>query len=114
MKDGSQNTKMSPDMRTPKPPTIFVPAICKEITFSSGHSIIRVSVNVKAITAFLEANRGESDWCNMELVKRKETGKHGETHFLRLSNWKPENEKPKQEEQEKPVYKKANSVDVPF
>jgi hypothetical protein len=60
----------------------------KEIQTKHG-SMFRLSLNNSDIEK-LQAHVNKAGWVNLNMSKRKEVGKHGDTHYLTIDTWKPE------------------------
>lgn len=70
--------------------SVYVPkSSAKERTTSFGQ-IINLSFNAKELIDFVNANTNEKGYINLEVVPRKEVSSYGDTHSVKLNNWKPE------------------------
>lgn len=56
----------------------------KESKFS-----IKLSGNAEKVIAEIQKHTNEKGYFNFELCKRKEPGKYGETHYVKVDEWKP-------------------------
>lgn len=78
----------------------------KETRFS-----IRFSGKTEDVIEQLREHTNDKGYFNLEIKKRREPGKYGETHYIEVSEWKPE----QKEEKKAPEVKQANdSLDLPF
>ena len=68
---------------------------------------IKLSGNANKVIEEIKKPTNETGYFNFELLKRKEAGKYGETHYVKVDDWKPT---PK-EEAPKPAKK---TDDLPF
>ncbi len=58
----------------------------KQLSFGT---ILTVGVNAEKFITFLQKNKNEKGYVNLDIVERKELGKFGETHNCSLNTWKP-------------------------
>ncbi len=80
---------------TQNDPPVYVPrASVKEKVFTSGHSILKVGLHVETTCAFLKEHANEKGFINLNIAKRREVGKYGDTHTLMLDIWKPDGQAP--------------------
>ena len=56
----------------------------KESKFS-----IKLSGNAEKVIAEIQKHTNEKGYFNFELCKRKEPGKYGETHYVKVDDWTP-------------------------
>jgi hypothetical protein len=77
-------------MSEDRPKRVYAPASLKEITFSGGGTLLKLSVNVDKFLAFLKEHENEKGWVNMKIERKKEVGQYGDTHSLQLDTWKPD------------------------
>lgn len=68
---------------------------------------IKLSGNANKVIEEIKKHTNEKGYFNFELLKRKEAGKYGETHYVKVDDWKPT---PKEEA---PTTTKPDS-DLPF
>lgn len=54
---------------------------------------MKVSGKLSDIVEELKKHTNEKGYINLEFFKRKELGKYGETHGVKLDEWKPNGEK---------------------
>lgn len=58
---------------------------------------INLSGKADKVIEEIKKHTNEKGYFNFELLERKEVGKYGETHYVKVNDWKPTNEsKPKQ------------------
>ncbi len=70
--------------------TIYVPnSSAKEVITSFGQ-IINLSFKAEALGAFVKQHKNEKGYINLQVVPRRETSQHGDTHSVKLNNWKPD------------------------
>ncbi len=69
----------------------------------------KMSIKVKELCEQLTALQNEKGYVNVEIKPRKETGEHGNTHYMELDTWKPT---PK--EAKEPEYKESQDVNDPM
>lgn len=71
-------------------PTIYVPrSIAREKTFQNGGSILSVSFHAESLLAFIREHTNDRGYFNITIRKRREVGKHDETHSVCLDTWTP-------------------------
>ena len=56
----------------------------KESKFS-----IKLSGNAEKVISEIQKHTNEKGYFNFELCKRKDPGKYGETHYVKVDDWKP-------------------------
>jgi len=100
-----------------KPPqgikTKIMTIYAKGITVKEGKFGFKVSVKVQDFIQFLNENVNEKGYVNLDLNKRKEMGKYGETHYFKVDDWKPtgqQQEAPQQQQTPPPTMQD----DLPF
>lgn len=54
---------------------------------------LKVSGKLSDIVEELKKHTNEKGYINLEFFKRKEPGKYGDTHGVKLDDWKPNGEK---------------------
>lgn len=89
----------------------------KELETKNG-KFMKMSFNTKKFTDELLGYANEKGYVNCNVGKRKEVGKFGETHYLVLDTWKPDD---KNEPKQEPLNKKVTGTtatdeqsDLPF
>jgi len=50
---------------------------------------IKLSGNANKVIEEIKKHTNEKGYFNFELLKRKEAGKYGETHYVKVDDWKP-------------------------
>ena len=50
---------------------------------------IKLNCNIDNLIAELTNLKKDGAYCNLEITKRKEVGKYGETHSVKIDTWKP-------------------------
>ena len=69
---------------------IYVPrASCKEKTFTSGHTVLKLGFHASTLIEFIRANANQRGYINLGISKRREVGQHGDTHCVWLDTWLP-------------------------
>src|SRR5690349_7264864 len=86
-------------MSQEKPQAVYVPKSSAKARKTPFGEVIEVSLNLEAFWEFAKANKTETGWLNLEVVPRKAVGEKGQTHSVKLNNWKPK----KQEDGEAPA-----------
>jgi hypothetical protein len=61
----------------------------KQVTFTSGKSILKLNINVAKLIEQLQQHANEKGYVNLGISERREKGKYGETHTVWLDTWKP-------------------------
>lgn len=56
--------------------------------FGDAFKISLSKKDINSIVAFMKTNN--LDWCNLEMMERKEPDKYGKTHWIAIDTWKPE------------------------
>lgn len=80
---------------------IYVPkASAKEVKFSNGGSMLKLSFKAEDVMAFIRQHTNAKGYINLNISPRRDVGKYGETHSVYLDTYQP---KPK-----------ADDSDVPF
>ncbi len=67
--------------------------------------VLSVGVNVDKFVAFLNKNKNEKGYANLDIMERKEVGTYGETHNCSLNNWKKPEEGKSNPAPVKPIVK---------
>jgi len=65
----------------------------KGIYFKAGKFGKRVSINVEQFTAFLNENKNEKGYVNLNINPRKEVSDKGETDYMTVDTWQPNESK---------------------
>ena len=72
---------------TSKKTTTYVPGVfIKEKTFNDGY-ILKVGVNVDKLVTFLNQNKNEKGYVNIDIKPRREEGTYGDTHSAVLDTY---------------------------
>lgn len=61
-----------------------------KVTLKESKFGIKFSGKTDEVIAQLLAITNEKGYFNLEIQKRKEAGKYGETHYVKVDEWKPE------------------------
>jgi hypothetical protein len=67
---------------------VYAPGSAKARMAPFGE-VIRLSFPVDKMTAFLKEHANDRGYVNLELTRRNEPGKFGDTHSLKLDTWQP-------------------------
>ena len=71
---------------------IFLKGVsAKEVETKYG-TLLKISFNAKTFTDELIGYANEKGYVNCKVGKRKEADKYGNTHYLELDTWKPQQE----------------------
>ena len=70
---------------------VYAPLNLKEITTKYG-PLLKLSFKAEKLEEFIKQFKNEKDYINININKRKEVGKYGETHVATLDTWKPDGE----------------------
>lgn len=70
---------------------IYAPLQIKEISTKYG-VMLKVSFRADKLIEFAEANKNEKGYVNLDVCKKREVGKYGETHSAVLNVWPPRSE----------------------
>ena len=90
----------------------------KGIQIKEGKFDLRIGLNLKTFFEDLSKIQNDKGYANVLIVKKKEPGKYGETHYCVENQWKPENQSVGKTEQT--AYKSNQEVeedtsqDLPF
>jgi hypothetical protein len=79
-----------------------------KVTLKESKFGIKFSGKTEEVIAQLKAITNEKGYFNLEIQKRKEAGKYGDTHYLKVDDWKPSEKLPTFAE------RKDKPVDLPF
>lgn len=72
---------------------IYVPgSSAKAHRFQDGNHILKLGFHVEALEEFIKAHTNDRGYLNLVVSKRREPGKHGETHSVYLDDWQPRRE----------------------
>lgn len=100
------------------PPKIYVPrSSAKLIAFERGGHIIKLGFHAESLKAFIEANKNEKGFINLDVSERREPSQHGDTHSVALDTWKPKQDGQRRESVPKPAataQQADGGDDVPF
>ena len=61
-----------------------------KVTLKEGKFSIKFSGKTDEVIAQLLAITNDKGYFNLEIGKKKEVGKYGDTHYLKVDDWKPE------------------------
>lgn len=59
------------------------------LTLKEGKFSIKMSGKTEDVIKALQAITNEKGYFNTEIVKKKEVGKYGDTHYVKEDTWKP-------------------------
>lgn len=86
---------------------VYAPLNCKEAKNQFG-SYLRVGFNAQKMIDFIQTNVTEGGFINLDIIRRKEEGRFGETHTAVLNTWKPSKDvRPQQD----PAVRKPTVID---
>jgi hypothetical protein len=84
--------------------------------FGDAFKISLSKKDINTILAFMKSNALE--WCNLEMMERKEPDKYGKTHWIAIDTWKPEPKNEgnyqKQDERQAMTETQEPTDDLPF
>ena len=60
-----------------------------KVTLKEGKFSIKFSGKTDEVIAQLLAITNDKGYFNLEIGKKKEVGKYGDTHYLKVDDWKP-------------------------
>jgi hypothetical protein len=63
----------------------------KQTTFGE---VVSVSINAKTLIEELNKHTNAKGYVNIDLLRRKEADKNGNTHYAVLNEWQPKNQQP--------------------
>lgn len=63
----------------------------QKTTLKEGKFSIKFSGKTDEVITQLISITNDKGYFNLEIKKRKEVGKYGDTHYLQVDEWKPEN-----------------------
>lgn len=95
----------------------------RQITFDSGKSILKLSINMNKFREFVQQNKqhiSEKGYMNLGISERREVGQYGDTHCVWLDTWQRDNNNNKQNKPAKKEFKAPdndrtkNNDDIPF
>ena len=61
-----------------------------KVTLKESKFGIKFSGKTDEVIAQLQAITNEKGYFNLEIQKRKQVGNYGETHYVKVDEWKPE------------------------
>jgi len=61
-----------------------------KVTLKESKFGIKFSGKTDEVIAQLQAITNEKGYFNLEILKRKQVGNYGETHYIKVDEWKPE------------------------
>ena len=70
--------------------------------------ILKCGINVNFFIDWLQKNKNEKGYVNVDILKRKAEGKYGETHYAVLNEYK------KQDNNKQVKHDDVNLSDIPF
>ena len=83
----------------------------KEFNFDNGGTILNIAVSVDKFVEELKQH-AKNGYVNIQISKRKEVDKHGNTHYATLNTYeKKEEVKPSRQDE---VLKQEDNDDLPF
>jgi len=81
------------------------------ITIKEGKYGLKVSINYNKFMQEAQQNLNQNGYINLDINKRKQKGKFGETHYTTLNTWTPE--KKQEIDNEPDEYKAADNSSLP-
>ena len=82
-----------------------------KVTLKEGKFSIKFSGKTEDFIEQIKSITNEKGYFNLEILKRKEPGKYGDTHYLKVDDWKPES---KVEQNPLPTLAERKDLDLPF
>lgn len=73
--------------------TIYVPKSSAKAKETSFGEVFKLGFHVDTFIEFAQEHKNEGGYINLDMVPRREVGERGDTHSLKLDNWKPDNVK---------------------
>lgn len=71
-------------------PRLYVPkSTAREHVFADGGSILKLGFDALELARFAQEHQNERGYLNLCVGKRRMPGKHGDTHYVYLDEWKP-------------------------
>lgn len=89
------------------PNKIYAEGIFLKVINTQYGGMLTININVDKFISFLQANKNEKGYVNLNIKKRKEKGRYGDTHYAEVNPWKPKQETMNLNQEE-------NLDDVPF
>lgn len=77
---------------------------------------IKLSGKADKVIEEIKKHTNEKGYFNFELCERKEPGKYGETHYVKVDEWKPEQKHSNSEAKQEQNFRvpDSGSQDLPF
>ena len=66
-----------------------MPIYINKVTLKKSKFGINMSVKTDEFIEQLRQHTNEKGYCNLEINERREVGKYGETHSMKVNEWKP-------------------------
>jgi len=86
-----------------------------KVTLKESKFGIKFSGKTDEVIAQLLAITNEKGYFNLEIQKRKEAGKYGDTHYVKVDEWKPEQKTDSMQDKNNPLNNHFPAVeDFPF
>lgn len=76
-------------MNTPKQHTYVPRCIAREKKFPSGGSVLSLSFHAESLAQFIREHTNARGYVNLTVTRRREIGRHDETHSVYLDTWEP-------------------------
>jgi len=67
---------------------VYAPMTVKSREGNFGEEF-RISFNAERLQAFIAQHTNKSGYVNLQMTRRRETGRFGETHNVTLDTWEP-------------------------
>jgi hypothetical protein len=80
-----------------------------KVTLKESKFSIKFSGKTEEFIEQIKAITNEKGYFNLEIQKRKEPGKYGDTHYLKVDEWKP-----KEGSDTLPTFAQQRDQDLPF
>jgi len=86
-----------------------------KVTLKESKFGIKFSGKTDEVIAQLLAITNEKGYFNLEIQKRKQVGNYGETHYVKVDEWKPEQKTDSMQDKNNPLNNHFPAVeDFPF
>lgn len=78
--------------------TVFIKGSVRQVTFNNGGTVFNVSINVED----LAQHKDDKGYARIVIVERREPDQYGNTHYMKVNDYKPE-----EKEQQAPPPRRA-------
>ena len=69
---------------------IYLRCSAKQKMFPDGGSVINIDCKADELIAFATAHKNNAGYVNLIVSERREVGSYGDTHSVRLNDWRPQ------------------------